>query len=136
MMVVDSSVWIDYFNGQSTPQTLYLRDQADRGRIVVGDLILCEVLQGFRRDQDVQTARELLLGFQYRELVGQQVALDAALHYRTLRARGVTVRKTIDMLIATFCLRNDFELLHADRDFDPMETYLGLRVIRTREQDN
>ncbi|WP_295405204.1 PIN domain nuclease [uncultured Thiocystis sp.] len=129
-MVVDSSVWIDYFNGQPTPQTLSLRDQVERSRIVVGDLILCEVLQGFRRDQDVKSTRELLLGFQYRELVGQQVALDAACHYRTLRAKGITVRKTIDMLIATFCLRNDFELLHADRDFDPIEAHLGLRVVQ------
>ncbi|EXJ16323.1 type II toxin-antitoxin system VapC family toxin [Imhoffiella purpurea] len=131
MMVVDSSVWIDYFNGQPTPQTRYLRDRAERSQIVVGDLILCEVLQGFRRDRDVRTARELLLGFQYRELVGQQVALEAAGHYRTLRTKGVTARKTIDMLIATFCLRNNFALLHADRDFDPIEAHLGLQVIRT-----
>ncbi|WP_295384018.1 PIN domain nuclease [uncultured Thiodictyon sp.] len=128
MMVVDSSVWIDYFNGRQTQQTLYLRDKADRSLIVVGDLILCEVLQGFRHDKDFQAARRLLLSFRYLDMVGQGVALEAARHYRALRARGVTVRKTIDVLIGTFCLENDFELLHDDRDFDPMETHLGLRV--------
>jgi len=131
MMLVDSSVWIDYFNGEATAQTLFLRDKADRRQIIVGDLILCEVLQGFRSDKDVQSARALLLGFHYRELVGQEVALEAARHYRALRVQGVTVRKTIDMLIGTYCLLNDLELLHADRDFDAMETHLGLRVTRT-----
>lgn len=129
MMLVDSSVWIDYFNGKGTIQTAYLRDRADRDRIVVGDLILCEVLQGFRHDKHVRSARALLLGFQYRELVGRHVALKAANYYRELRAKGVTVRKTIDMLIGSFCLLNDMELLHDDRDFDPIEQHLGLRVF-------
>ncbi len=134
-MVVDSSVWIDFFNGRETQQSVYLRDLADRARIVVGDLILCEVLQGFRQEKDFQSTRELLLSFHYRDMVGQVVALEAARHYRTLRGRGITVRKTIDVLIGTFCLMNDFELLHDDRDFDPMETHLGLRVVRLDDGD-
>jgi len=135
MMVVDSSVWIDFFNGRQTPQSVYLRDSADRPQIVVGDLILCEVLQGFRQEKDFHASRELLLSFHYRDMVGQSLALEAARHYRALRARGITVRKTIDVLIGTFCLINDFELLHDDRDFDPMETHLGLRVVRLDDRD-
>lgn len=135
MMLVDSSVWIDYFNGRATPQTLYLRDRANRTGIIVGDLILCEVLQGFRVDKDFQAARDLLLGFHYRNMVGQEVALEAARGYRALRAHGITVRKTIDMLIGTFCLLNDLDLLHDDRDFDPMEAHLGLRVVRPHSEN-
>lgn len=130
MMVVDSSVWIDYFNGRETPQTRYLRDTADRSGIVVGDLILCEVLQGFRRDRDMESARKLLLGFHYREMVGKEIAMQAAANYRSLRTKGVTVRKTIDVLIGSFCLANGLALLHADADFDPMEAHLGLQVVR------
>ena len=130
MMVVDSSVWIDYFNGSETPQTLYLRDRADRSGIVVGNLILCEVLQGFRRDKDLESARKLLLGFHYRDMVGKDIAMQAAVNYRNLRAKGVTVRKTIDVLIGSFFLANGLALLHADADFDPMEAHLGLQVVR------
>jgi len=128
MICVDSSVWIDFFNGRTTPQSLYLRDRVNRDRIVVGDLILCEVLQGFRSEQDYQSAQELLLGFNYCDMCGQSIALRAAQNYRILRQRGITVRKTIDVLIASFCITNGFELLHADRDFDPMEEHLGLQV--------
>lgn len=130
MMFVDSSVWIDYFNGRETPQTLFLRDRADRTAIVVGDLILCEVLQGFRSNRDMEEARALLLGFRYRDMVGQEIAMQAASHYRHLRTKGVTIRKTIDVMIGTFCLANGLELLHADADFDPMEEHLGLQVVR------
>jgi predicted nucleic acid-binding protein len=129
MLLVDSSVWIDFFNGQATPETLFLRDQADRSQIIVGDLILCEVLQGFRFEKNYQAAHELLTGFRYHDLVGQGIALQAAQHYRILRKRGVTVRKTIDVLIATFCVANGVRLLHADRDFDPLERHLGLQVL-------
>lgn len=129
MIVVDSSVWIDYFNGSETPETLFLRDRADRSGIVVGDLILCEVLQGFRRDQDMESARKLLLGFHYRDMVGKDIAMQAAANYRSLRAKGVTVRKTIDVLIGSFCLANGLPLLHADADFDPMAEHLGLQVV-------
>jgi len=130
VIFVDSSVWIDYFNGKETAQTLYLRDRADRASIVVGDLILCEVLQGFRKDEDMESARTLLLRFHYRDMVGKDIAVQAAANYRRLRAQGVTIRKAIDVLIGTFCRANGLVLLHADADFDPMEAHLGLRVIR------
>ncbi len=129
MFLVDSSVWIAFFNGKVTPETLYLRDQADRSHIVVGDLILCEVLQGFRSEKDYQVAHDLLTRFRYFDLVGRGVALQAAQNYRILRKRGVTVRKTMDVLIATFCMTHGLQLLHDDRDFDPLEQYLGLQVL-------
>jgi predicted nucleic acid-binding protein len=129
MILVDSSVWVDFFNGKSTPQTLFLRDRADRTQIAVGDLILCEVLQGFRDSRAFANARELLLSFAYHDMVGREIALLAAENFRTLRKRGVTVRKTIDVLIASFCLVKEFQLLHSDRDFDPMQEKLGLRVV-------
>ena len=128
MLLVDSSVWIDFFNGQPTQQTLYLRDEVDRQEILLGDLILCEVLQGFRLESDFMNARQLLLSFPCQNLTGQVLALKAAQNYRYLRANGVTVRKTIDLLIATFCIENQHELLHADRDFDVVEQHLSLPV--------
>ncbi|AGX87423.1 type II toxin-antitoxin system VapC family toxin [Candidatus Symbiobacter mobilis] len=135
MILVDSSVWIDYFRGMTTPQTCFLRDEADRSTLVVGDLILCEVLQGFRHNEERERARMLLLGFHYRDMVGQAVALEAAKNYSALRVRGITIRKTIDVLIGTFCLRNGFALLHADRDFDPLAEHLGLHVWRSPSGD-
>jgi predicted nucleic acid-binding protein len=129
MLLVDSSTWIDFFNGKATPETLYLRDQADRSRIVIGDLILCEVLQGFRSDRDYEEARALLAGFRSFDLIGQDIALQAARNYRALRKRGITVRKTIDVLIATSCIVHGMTLLHSDRDFDPFEQYLGLQAL-------
>jgi len=129
MLLVDSSVWIDFFNGKATPETLYLRDEADRNHVVVGDLILCEVLQGFCHEKDYQEAHELLTSFRSFDLVGQGIALQAAQNYRALRKRGVTVRKTIDVLIATFCVTNGLQLLHSDRDFDALEQHLGLQVF-------
>ena len=128
-LLVDSSVWIDYLNGQRTPQTDYLDRTLGRREIVVGDLILAEVLQGFRRQKDFQAAREALLKFPLVEMVGIQMALKSTEHYRALRKRGLTVRKTIDALIATFCIAEDLEFLHSDRDFDPFAKHLGLRVV-------
>lgn len=129
MMLVDSSVWIGYFNGTATPQTHFLRDMLDRDEILVGDLILCEVLQGFRHDKHAAAARELMLGFHYRNIGGRDVALRAADMYRALRAQGVTVRKTIDVLIGSFCILNGVRLLHDDRDFDVLEERAGLSVM-------
>lgn len=94
----------------------------------LGDLILCEVLQGFRHEHDFQSARNLLLSFTLKNITGQKIALLAADNYRKLRTRGVTVRKTIDVLIASFCIQNDHELLHSDKDFDVIEKHLSLRV--------
>lgn len=126
MIVVDSSVWIDYFNGTSTPEGDRLDRYLDTEVIVVGDLVLAEVLQGFRRDQDHRAARGALTQLEVVSMVGSAVAIKAADNFRTLRRRGVTVRKTIDCLIATFCVENQYRLLFSDRDFDPFVEHLGL----------
>ena len=130
MLVADSSVWIDFFNGQDTPQTSLLDRALQIEPILLGDLILTEVLQGFRRDGDYRRARTALGLLPFEPMGGRDVALRAADHYRDLRKRGVTVRKTIDVLISTFCIINDHVLLHSDRDFEPMEQYLGLKTLR------
>jgi predicted nucleic acid-binding protein len=129
MLVVDSSVWIDYFNGVETPQTNYLDKIVDHTPILVGDLILAEVLQGFRKDDSFEKARRALGKFMQIGMVSPELALQYAHNYRFLRQNGVTVRKTIDSLIATYCIENDHELLHNDSDFDGYEQYLGLWVV-------
>lgn len=129
-MLVDTSAWVDYFNGVKTPQTDQLDQLLGSGRLLTGDLILAELLQGFAKDTDYRTARKLLLEFPCVDLVGRESALLAADYYRRLRKRGVTVRKTIDVLIGAYCIRHGHELLHADRDFDPMVEHLGLRVLQ------
>ena len=130
MILVDTSVWIDYFNGRVTPQTDALDAVLSREPILIGDLILTEVLQGFRRDAEYRKARLLLDTLDLRVLGGRQVALAAADNYRMLRRLGITPRKTIDMIIAAYCLVNALELLHCDRDFDVLEKELGLLVRR------
>jgi predicted nucleic acid-binding protein len=130
MVLVDTSVWVDYFNGVQTPQTNQLDRLLGSGRLVTGDLILAELLQGFARDADYRTARKLLLDLPCVDLVGRESALVAAEYYRRLRKRGVTVRKTIDVLIGAYCIRHGHALLHADRDFDPMVQHLGLHVLQ------
>jgi predicted nucleic acid-binding protein len=129
MLVVDSTVWIDYFNGLRTPQTDYLDQTVDLAPILVGDLILAEVLQGFRADADFERARHALGKCMQVEMLGIEMALQSARNYRMLRRRGVTVRKTIDSLIATYCLENEHQLLHSDSDFDGYEKHLGLKVV-------
>lgn len=129
MLVVDSSVWIDYFNGLENSQTDFLHRVLDKVPVLVGDLILAEVLQGFRTDADFKTARRLLTRFAQAQMVSPNLAVQSARNYRTLRQKGVTVRKTIDSLIATYCLKNDHELLHNDNDFDGYENHLGLLVV-------
>jgi predicted nucleic acid-binding protein len=129
VIVVDSTVWVDYFNGVVTGSTERLDGLLGRELVVVGDLILVEVLQGFRSDTDLRKAMSLFDLLEFRPMVGREVALAAAENFRVLRRRGVTVRKTIDVLIATFCMRNDLPLLHDDRDFEPMHRHLGLRAV-------
>ncbi len=129
MIVVDSSVWIDYFKGVETRETALLDDILGLEPIVIGDLILAEVLQGFRSDHEVRRARAALDTLIFEPMVGRDIALISAGNYRTLRAKGVTVRKTIDMLIATFCMENRHILLHSDRDFDPIKEHLGLETL-------
>jgi predicted nucleic acid-binding protein len=126
MTVVDTSVWIDYVNGVNTPQAILLDHLLETERIITGDLILTEFLQGFKRDKDVQKAKEIMELFDYYDFVGKDIALKAADNFRVLRKKGITVRKTIDVLIATFCIEHGFYLLHNDKDFDPMEIVLGL----------
>lgn len=131
MIVVDTSVWVAYFNGNTTPESELLDRLLGEQPLVIGDLILTEILQGFRLDAAFRRAQRLLGALEFREMVGRRVAVASARNYRTLRARGVTVRKTIDVIIGTFCILNGHRLLHCDRDFDPMERYLGLRIVKT-----
>ncbi|HXS26119.1 MAG TPA: PIN domain nuclease [Steroidobacteraceae bacterium] len=130
MVLIDTSVWVDFFNGVSSAETDELDRLLGTGRILIGDLILAEILQGFARDTDYRRARSLLMELPYADLGGREIALAAADNYRRLRRRGFTVRKTIDVIIGTFCMVNDHELLHCDRDFDCMEQGLGLRISR------
>ncbi len=130
MVLVDSSVWIDYFNGEVTVECDALDELLARELVPIGDLILTEVLQGFRTDAGYREARSLLDHLTLVRLGGREVALAAADHYRFLRSKGITVRKTIDMIIASHCIVHDRQLLHADRDFDAIEEHVGLRVYR------
>jgi len=131
MILVDSSVWIDYFNGKRTSKTDWLNSALGTELIIMGDLILAEVLQGFQNEKDFKTAKNLLLEFPFMEMVGQELAIKSAINYRFLRKKGVTVRKTIDVMIGTFCINHHILLLHDDRDFDPLEEYLKLKTIKT-----
>lgn len=129
MVVVDTTVWIDYFADRSTKQVQWLDRELTSRRLGLTDLMVCEILQGVSSDRQATTVLANLKRFAVLESGGVEVASAAAAHYRTLRAHGITVRKTIDCLIATVCIRGGHELLHNDRDFDPFETHLGLRVV-------
>lgn len=129
MILVDSSVWIDYFRGVATPQTERLDSLLDSEPLAIGDLILIEVLQGFASDRDFNQAKKLLTSLVMIELGGQEIAIQAAKNYRKLRALGITARKTIDTVIATRCIASGYTLLHSDRGFDPFITHLGLRSV-------
>ena len=129
MILVDTSVWIDYYNGRVTTSTDRLYELLGEELLLTGDIIMAEVLQGFRRDKDHHRAKDLLEKLEFRPMLGREVALMAAHNYRLLRAKGVTPRKTIDVMIASFCLQNGHRLLHSDRDFDPMQEHLGLQVV-------
>jgi predicted nucleic acid-binding protein len=132
MVVVDTSVWIDYFNGRPTPQAALLDDLVRRKRLLVGDLIVAEVLQGYRDERDFQQALRLMGTLEFCGMLGLEVAIASARNYRLMRSRGVTVRKTIDVMIGTFCILNDHVLLHSDRDFDLMAEHLGLKILRAQ----
>ena len=129
MTLVDSSVWIDYFNGTITAQTERLDRLLDLEPLAIGDLILTEVLQGFDNERDFNDARRMLTSLLVVELGGQEIAIQAARNFRALRRLGVTVYKTIDTVIATRCIESEYDLLHNDRDFDPFAKHLGLRVV-------
>lgn len=128
MILVDSSVWIDYFRGTPTTQTEKLDSLLGDEPVAIGDLILAEVLQGFGRDKDFNQAKKLLTSLVVVELGSQEIAIQAARNLRNLRSMGITIRKTIDTIIATHCIENSYILLHCDRDFEPFVTHLGLRT--------
>lgn len=130
MILVDSSVWIDFFNGLDKPHVEKLYQLLGNEVIVTGDLIVVEVLQGFLNDSHFQTGKTVLEGLPFFNLCDKNLAFSTANNYRVLRKKGITVRKTIDMVIGTFCIENDISLLHQDRDFQPMEEYLNLNVIK------
>ncbi len=126
MILVDSSVWIDYFRGTVSAQTDRLDGLLGEEPLLIGDVILTEVLQGFTRERDFNEALRLMSTFEQIEIVGRDIAIHAARNFRALRAQGVTVRKTIDTLIATCCIENGLALLFSDRDFIPFVEHLGL----------
>ena len=127
MIVVDSSVWIDYFNGVESVASQRLDALLGVEPLAVGDLILTEVLQGFRSDAHYRTARELLTSLTVLDMLGEQMAIRSAENYRALRERGITVRRTVDVVIATYCIEHDLPLLFEDKDFLPFVRHLGLR---------
>jgi predicted nucleic acid-binding protein len=129
VVIVDTTVWVDYFHGVDNSETQWLDTELDRQRLGLTDIILCEVLQGVRDDVVAKAVERSLLKLEVFEPGGIALAREAAHNYRALRSRGYTVRKTIDCLIATFCLRGVHSLLHRDRDFDPFEKFLALSVI-------
>jgi predicted nucleic acid-binding protein len=129
VILVDSSVWIDYFRGTATPQANRLDGLLGSEPLAIGDLILTEVLQGFGTEREFNDARKVLLALEMVVLGGPDVAVEAAKNYRKLRGLGVTVRKTIDTVIATRCIVSGHMLLHSDRDFDAFEQHLGLRCV-------
>ncbi|MCU7923787.1 MAG: PIN domain nuclease [Candidatus Thiodiazotropha sp. (ex Dulcina madagascariensis)] len=127
MTLVDSSVWIDYFNGRTTPETEHLDKLLGVEPVALGDLILTEVLQGFRLDKDYETAKQLLTSLSVFDLLGADMAIRCAENFRALRRKGVTIRKTIDVIIATYCIENSLPLLHCAKDFEPFHKHLLLR---------
>ena len=130
MILVDSSVWIDYFNGVKNSQTDYLFANLGLENFATGDLIMVEVLQGFKTEKVFRKAEDLFSELHYFDMVGGVTSLKAAKNYRLLKNRGFTIRKTIDILIATFCIENEVILLHNDKDFKMAESQLGLKIVQ------
>jgi hypothetical protein len=128
MIVVDTSVWIDHLNDHPTEKVQRLRSLVGHEPLLVGDLILCEVLQGLRSDAEAKLVEQALRRFDLVPMLDPDLAIQAAANYRLLRAKGITVRRTIDLIIGTFCIENGHALLHDDRDFDAMQRHLGLRA--------
>jgi predicted nucleic acid-binding protein len=129
MILVDSSVWIDRINHVPSVQAQRLLALIDTEPVLIGDLILCEVLQGIRSEAAARLVEKMLGRFERVTLCGPEVAVRAAQNYRLLRLRGITIRKTIDVIIGTFCIERGHALLHRDRDFEPMERFLGLQTV-------
>jgi predicted nucleic acid-binding protein len=129
MILVDSSVWIDQINQTDTAQVRRLHELLPEGPLLIGDLILCEVLQGFRSEAQARLVQRSLSRFEIVSLCSPDLAVSAAGNYRMLRRYGITIRKTVDLIIGTFCIERGHVLLHSDRDFDPMERLLGLQTV-------
>jgi len=129
MIFLDSTVLIDYFNGIPSWQVEYLDSILGEEVLIIGDIVLAEVLQGFRNDNDYQSAKRILIEFPCYPICNKELAIKSAENFRTLRKQGITIRKTIDMIIATFCIENGLMLLHNDKDFDAMAENLKLRVV-------
>jgi hypothetical protein len=136
MIVVDSSVWIDFFKGHFTPVTARLSDALVSRDVLVGDLIMCEVLKGARSDKHANLFELTMRRCKCVDMCSVELAVAAAEFHRQLRAKGFTVRKTVDLLIGTYCIMHRHTLLHSDRDFDPMEQHLGLQVVPTHYMVN
>jgi predicted nucleic acid-binding protein len=129
VILVDSSVWIDHLNDTATGAVCRLRELIPARPLLVGDLILCEVLQGLRSEREARLVERALRRFAIVSLLDPDLAVRAAANYRALRAKGITIRKTVDLIIGTFCIERGHLLLHDDRDFDPMVRFLGLQVL-------
>ncbi len=132
MILVDTSVWIDYFNGVETQETNLLDIALINDEVAIGDLILLDILQGFKSDKDYETAKEHLMALHQFSMLTPEIAIKAAENYRILRKYGITIRKTIDVIIATFCIYNRIPLLFADRDFIPFMNHLKLQSVSTQ----
>lgn len=129
MIIIDTSVWIDYFNGAITPETTILDNALGKKAVAIGDLIVLEILRGFRTDKDYNAAKKYLQPVQQYNMLTPALALKGADNYRKLRKKGVTIRKTADVIIATFCIENKFPLLYTDRDFIPFTQHLKLLSV-------
>jgi predicted nucleic acid-binding protein len=130
VMVSDTTVWVDYSKGVHTKETRILRNEIERGEVIVTDVIIMEFLQGIRDDRDYADGRALMNAMYYRPFWGKRHMEQAAANYRALRKQGITIRSPNDVVIATFCIENDYPLLHNDHDFDHIEQHLGLKVAR------
>jgi len=129
MVLADTSIWIDFFRGIDSRETDLLNSLLDEERIATGDLIIAELMQGFTTKSQISAATKIIQHLEYFDLVGRDISFKATENYRLLRKKGITIRKTIDTIIATFCIENKIKLLHNDRDYDPFGKYLGLIVV-------
>ena len=130
MVVADTTVWIDYVRGLQTPHTNALDYELLHNQVITGDLLIAEFLQGFRNDKDFEAAKKIMNSLIYCDMLGKDIALKSAVNFRLLRKNGITIRKTVDIIIGTFCIAHNLPLLHNDRDFDPMGKYLGLLIYK------
>jgi predicted nucleic acid-binding protein len=133
MVFVDTTIWIDYVRGIETSYTNALDYELLHNQVVTGDLIITEFLQGFRNDEDFEAAKKIMDSLIYCDMLGRDIALKSAINFRFLRKNGITIRKTADIIIGTFCIEHKLPLLHNDKDFEPMEKYLDLRIYKTNK---